>query len=343
MSMKRIVVIGGGTGTFTVLQALRDTPCELTAIVSTADDGGSTGILRDELGVLPPGDLRQALVALADESSVLRELLGYRFTSGSLKGHSFGNLFLSALEKVTGGFDTAVLEAGKILAIRGRVLPVTTDHMHLRAQTTEGGVVEGEHAIEEHIWGEQASLKRFWLEPPCGLHPLAALAIKQADLIVIAPGSIFTSLVPNFLVEGTRDAVRKSRAKVVQVVNIMTEKGQGDEFAVQDFVELIEKYLGEGQVDYALYNSKNPSAELLSKYKQERERKPVKVDPKRTKKLTYRMIGANLINGMGKSTQGSMAADALSKERTLIRHDSKRLARALMAILYLKEAELYLR
>lgn len=343
MSMKRIVVIGGGTGTFTVLQALRDTPCELTAIVSTADDGGSTGILRDELGVLPPGDLRQALVALADDSSVLRELLGYRFTSGSLKGHSFGNLFLSALEKVTGGFDTAVLEAGKILAIRGKVLPVTTDHMHLRAQSTEGEVVLGEHAIEEHIWAERTSLKRFWLEPPCTLHPLAALAIKQADLIVIAPGSIFTSLVPNFIVEGTREAVRKSRAKVVQVVNIMTEKGQGDEFAVQDFVELIETYLGEGQVDYALYNSKKPSAELLKRYKQERERRPVTVDPKRRKKLSYRMIGANLINGMGKSSQGSSSADALAKERTLIRHDSKRLARALMAILYLQEAELYLK
>lgn len=343
MSMKRIVVIGGGTGTFTVLQALRDTPCELTAIVSTADDGGSTGILRDELGVLPPGDLRQALVALAEDSSVLRELLGYRFTSGSLKGHSFGNLFISALEKVTGSFDTAVLEAGKILAIRGRVLPVTTDHMHLRAQTTEGDVIQGEHAIEEHIWAEQASLKRFWLEPHCKLHPLAAQAVKQADLIVIAPGSIFTSLVPNFLVEGMRDAVKKSRAKVVQVVNIMTEKGQGGDFAVQDFVELIEQYLGEGQVDYVLYNSRKPSEELLKRYKQERERKVVLVDPKRRSKLSYRMIGANLINGAGKSTQRSSAGDALAHERTLIRHDSKRLSRALIAILYFKEAEQYLK
>lgn len=340
MAVKKIVVIGGGTGTFTVLQALRETPVQLTAIVSTADDGGSTGVLRDELGVLPPGDLRQALVALSEEGTVLRDLLNYRFTSGTLRGHSFGNLFLSALEKVTGQLDTAILEAGRILAIKGRVLPVTTDQMHLRAETADGKVVRGEHAIDEHIWNEKSSLKRFWVDPPCSLHPLAAQAIRQADLIVFAPGSIFTSLVPNFLVDGMRDALRTTKARVVAVINLMTELGQTGEYYVQDFVELLEEYAGTGIIDYALYNTKKPSSSLLERYRRERERQPVAVDRARRKNLTYRLIGARLINGTVKDHVAE--GDALAATRTLIRHDPVHLANALTALLYIREAEKYL-
>lgn len=341
MAIKKIVVIGGGTGTFTVLQALREAPVALTAIVSAADDGGSTGQLRDELGVLPPGDLRQALVALADEETVLRELLNYRFSSGSLKGHSFGNLFISALEKVTGSFDRAILEAGKILAIQGTVLPVTNDQMHLRAETSEGKIVKGEHAIDKHIWAEKASLKRFWVEPACELHPLANQAIREADLIVIAPGSIYTSLVPNFLVDGMREALQKTRARVAAVINLMTEEGQAGDFFVQDFVELLEEYAGKKVIDYALYNTKLPSEELLARYKRQRERQPVRVDSKRRRSLSYQLIGTNLINGRASSPLVS-TSDALAHTRTLIRHDPERLSRALMALLYLQEAEKYL-
>lgn len=339
MSLKRIVVIGGGTGTFMVLQALRDTPCDLTAIVSTADDGGSTGILRDELGVLPPGDLRQALVALADDSSMMRELLNYRFQEGGLKGHNFGNLFISALEKVTGRFDTAIMEAGKILSIRGQVLPVTSDQMHLRAETVDGDVIKGEHAIEEHIWKSKATLHKFWLEPSCKLHPSARQAILRADLVVIAPGSLYTSLVPNFLTTGMQEVIQKSRAKLVFISNLMTEWGQAEDFYLQDFVDVIETYLGHGQIDYVLYNKRKPSAQLLARYQRERERLPVTVDRKR-KKTHYRMIGANLLSTNGGKT---VKGDPLANERTLIRHDAKRLGRALTALLYLKEAEQYLR
>jgi uncharacterized cofD-like protein len=340
MSRKNIVVIGGGTGTFTVLQALRDSPVNLTAIVSTADDGGSTGILRDELGVLPPGDFRQALVALADDSQVLRKLFTYRFTEGGLKGHSFGNLFISALEKVTGSFDQAILEAGKILSIQGTVLPVTTDHMRLQAETSEGKVVKGEHAIEEYIWSEGPSLQRFWVEPPCTLHPLAREALREADLIVIAPGSLYTSLVPNFLVTGMNQALASSKAPVVTVINLMTEKGQAGDFYVQDFVELIESYIGIGSIDYALYNTKLPNEQLLDRYKRERERKPVRLDRAR-RKGTYQVIGANLLAQRIAAETGN--EDSLSATRSLIRHDGAKLARALTALLYLQEAKKYLK
>jgi uncharacterized cofD-like protein len=340
MSRKNIVVIGGGTGTFTVLQALRDTPVNLTAIVSTADNGGSAGILRDELGVLPPGDFRQALIALSDDSHVLRELFTYRYTEGGLKGHSFGNLFISTLEKVTGSFDKAILEAGKILNIHGRVLPVTTDQMHLRAATEDGQVVQGEHAIEEHIWSEGSSLQRFWVEPPCTIHPLARQALLEADLIVIAPGSLYTSLVPNFLVSGVTEALQAAKAPLVCITNLMTEKGQGGQFFVQDFVEQIECYIGSGRVRYALYNTKTPHAGLLERYQRERERMPVKLD-RRRRKVSYQLVGANLLPR--RISAEATPGDELSKSRTYIRHDGAKLSRALTALLYIQEAKKYLK
>ncbi|MBU6389135.1 YvcK family protein [Patescibacteria group bacterium] len=340
--MKKIVVIGGGTGTFTVLSGLRQYPFELSAIVSTADDGGSTGILRDELGVLPPGDIRQALVALAADSTVLRDLLNYRFTDGTLKGHNFGNLLLSALEKVTGSFDKGVLEASRILAVKGRVIPVTTDLTHLRAEMTNGKVIHGEHKIEEYVWSEASNVKRLWLEPACSLHPDAQQAIRQADLIVIAPGSVFTSLIPNLLVKGMSEALQKSRAKVVYVVNLMTEKGQTGSYFVQDFVDLIEEYMGGRRVDYVLYNTRLPDQQLLDRYKKEMERIPVRFDKTRkARSMPYRMIGLNLL---ARQLSGQRnAADPLMGQRTLIRHNPARLADVLYSLLFVKDAEKYLR
>lgn len=362
--MKKVVVIGGGTGTFTVLSGLKGYPLDLVAIVSTADDGGSTGILRDEMGVLPPGDVRQALVALAEDQSVVRELFNFRFDNNSFKGHSFGNIFLSALEKVTGSFDRAVLEAGKVLAIKGVVIPVTNDNVHLRALTANDKEIKGEHNIEAHIWSEESKLKRLWLEPPCRLHPLAEKAILQADLIVIAPGSLFTSLIPCLLVEGLREAISKTKAPVAYVSNLMTERGQASGYNVQDFVKLIERYLGDGRIDYVIYNTKRPDDDLLERYKKEMERIPVKLDRKRLRGLSYKLLGANLLGKRylkevekerGKSVkakktdgkegatkeQPSAGSDLLHKTRTLIRHDSKKLAEILYALTVLKEAKKY--
>ena len=338
--MKKVVVIGGGTGTFTVLSGLRDYPFELSAIVSTADDGGSTGMLRDELGVLPPGDIRQALVALSEDSTMLRDLFSYRFSEGSLRGHSFGNLFLSALEKLTGSFDRAVLEAGHILAIHGHVIPVTTDSVRLQAETTRGKQVHGEHNIEEYIWSERAHIKRLWLEPDCTIHPLATLAITQADLIVIAPGSIFTSLIPNLLVSGMQEALLRTKAPLVFIANLMTEKGQTGNFFVQDYVELIQGYIGTRQIDYVLYNTKLPSDELLLRYKKEMERIPVRPDPARRKGLPYKLIGANLLS---KKAIAVSKHDTLASSRTLIRHDPDKLADVIHALTIYKQVKKYLK
>ena len=336
--MRKIVTIGGGTGTFTVLSGLRDYPFELVAIVSTADDGGSTGQLRDELGVLPPGDIRQALVALSPEASLLRELFGYRFSEGGLKGHNFGNLFLSALEKVTGSFDKAVLEAGRVLAIRGHVIPATQQPACLQAEMDNGELIKGEHAIEEYIWSERSVPKRLWLEPECRLHPLAKAAIRQADLVVIAPGSIYTSLIPNLLVDGMGEALRTTKAPIAYVANLMTERGRTNSFFVQDFVELIEQYMGEGEIDYVIHNTKAPDAKLLDRYKKEMERLPVKLDRKRMENLTYHLIGTNLLGRKPVERQGS---DALASQRTLIRHDSAKLADVLYALTVLKRVQKY--
>ena len=336
--MRKIVTIGGGTGTFTVLSGLRDYPFELAAIVSTADDGGSTGRLRDELGVLPPGDIRQALVALSPEASLLRELFSYRFEDGGLKGHNFGNLFLSALEKVTGSFDKAVLEAGRVLAVNGHVIPATRDQAYLRAEMANGEVIKGEHAIEEYIWSERSVPDRLWLEPNCSLHPLAILAIRHADLVIIAPVSIYTSLIPNLLVDGMCEALRSTKAPIAYVANLMTERGRTGKFFVQDFVELIEQYIGPGEINYVIHNTKVPDTNLLDRYKKEMERLPVRLDRKRLQNLSYDLIGTNLL---GRKPTVRQTSDSLSSTRTLIRHDSAKLADVIYALTVLKRVQKY--
>ena len=336
--MRKIVVIGGGTGTFVVLQGLRPYHFELSAIVSTADDGGSTGVLRDELGVLPPGDIRQALVALSPESSVLRDLFGYRFEDGSLKGHSFGNLLLSALEKVTGSFDRAVLEAGRVLAVDGQVIPVSRDPAYLRAEMADGSIIKGEHAIDEYIWSERSALQRIWLEPSCQLHPLAEAAIEEADLVALAPGSLFTSLIPNLVVEGMAEALRATKAPVVYISNLMTERGHTGAFFVQDFVDVLEEYAGKSFIDYVVYNTRMPAPELLERYKKEMERIPVRVDPKRRKHLSYKLVGVSLLN----TRPAAVAAqDALAASRTLIRHDPTKVADVLYSLSMLRQVKKY--
>lgn len=340
--MRNIVVIGGGTGTFTVLSGLREYPFDLSAIVSTADDGGSTGLLRDELGVLPPGDIRQALVALSPEASVLRELFSYRFADGGLKGHNFGNLFLSALEKVTGSFDRAVLEAGRVLKVDGQVIPVTRESVRLHAEMANGTNIHGEHAIEEYIWSDCSPIQKVWLEPSCTIHPLAKQAIKQADLIVIAPGSIFTSLIPNLLVEGMPQALQEARAPIVYVANLMTEKGHTGAFFVQDFVNLIEEYVGKEVIDFVVYNTKVPDQDLLDRYKKEMERIPVRLDRKRRQCLSYKLIGTNLLGRRSLPTKAS-GADALASTRTLIRHDPRKLADVIYSLTAYKRVQKYLK
>lgn len=270
--MKKIVVIGGGTGVFTVLTGLKKYSLDLVAIVTMADDGGSTGILREEFGVLPPGDVRRALVALAAaDKKILSQLFNYRFYKGTgLSGHSFGNLMLTALEKITGSFMSAIKESERILGVKGKVLPSTLAKVRLYAQLENGQIIKGEKNIDVPQHDGRFSIKKIWLKPSGTLNPEAKDEILRADGIVIGPGDLYTSLLPNLLVKGMPQALKKSKAKKIYVVNLMTKYGETNGFEAGDFITEVEKYLGQGVLDYVLINNKRPSPRRVRKYALER-------------------------------------------------------------------------
>ncbi|MBI2669757.1 MAG: YvcK family protein [Candidatus Yanofskybacteria bacterium] len=293
--MKKVVVIGGGTGTFVVLTALRDYSVELSAVVSMADNGGSTGRLRDQYGVLPPGDIRRALVALSDTSQTLRSLFNYRFSSGDLRGHNFGNIFLSALEKITGNFGDAVKLGSEILNIKGSVIPVTLDNTTLHAQLASDAVVRGETNIDIPKHDPTVPIKKVWLDPPAHINSEAIKAILAADMIVIGPGDLYTSIIPNLLVEGMAAAIKNSKARKVYICNLMTKFGETHGFKAQDFVNTVEKYLSRGILDYAVFNNKKPSASVLKRYLKENSHF-VEISGLRDNGRKPKFISANLLD-----------------------------------------------
>lgn len=325
----KIVVIGGGTGSFTVLSGLKHYASNITALVNMADDGGSTGQLRDELGVLPPGDVRQCLVALSDSPKV-RDLFNYRFEEGTLKGHAFGNLFLTALEKMTGNFADAVEVASEVLNITGRVEPITHSNVKLCMKVGEGGdTTKGEYHIAHlNFAGQKPTL---WLEPEAALNPDAKAAIEEADLVVISPGNLYGSLAPALVVTGLGEVLAKSTAKKVYICNLVTKPGQTDNFTVADFADEIERLAGSSFLDYVIYNTSRPSDELLGKYAKEGEY-AVSFDKEQLKKRSYRAKGADLISNT--IWQGGQASDPIAHNRTFIRHDSDKVARQLMKIYF---------
>ena len=249
--MKKIVVIGGGTGTYTVLSGLKKFPVDLTAIVTVADSGGSTGRLRDEFGFLPPGDFRMALVALSpeeDDQQVFRQLFMYRFSQGEpgLKGHNFGNLLLTALTDILGSEEQALSYASKILRIKGKVLPVTTESVSLVASYENGTVLKGETFIDEppktHDCAQK--IKDLWLEPEAVCTPSVTQTILNADMIILGPGDLYTSILANVIVKGVATALQKTNAKLVYIVNLMTKYGQTSGFKASNHVEELTKYVG---------------------------------------------------------------------------------------------------
>ena len=261
--MTRVVAIGGGTGLSTLLRGLKRRTEHLTAIVTVTDDGGSSGRLRRELGVLPPGDVRNCLVALADDESLMSALFSYRFTAGGLAGHSFGNLFLAALTEITGDFDRAIKESSKVLAIRGTVLPSTTRDVRLHALLSDGREVAG----ESRIGRAPVSVQRVWLEPgDAEALPLALERIRQAQVVVLGPGSLFTSIVPNLLVRGIREALVQTAAPVVYVANVMTQPGETAGFDALAHLDGIIRHVGTGVVDVMLVNAAPVAAESLARY-----------------------------------------------------------------------------
>ena len=269
---KKIVVIGGGTGVFTILSALKPHFENLTAIVTMADDGGSTGILREEFGMLPPGDIRRALIALsASDNKMLADLFSYRFEEGvGLTGHSFGNLMITALHRLTDDFEKAIEEAGKILMVQGKVIPVTREHSQLMAELEDGQIIKGETNIDIPQHDGRLKIKRVWLKPQSEINPNAKKAILEADLVIIGPGDLYTSLIPNLLVCGVKEALGKTKAKVAYFINLMTKFGETNNFSAPDFLNTMKLYLGEGILDFAVVNNKKPTSQRLSAYVKER-------------------------------------------------------------------------
>lgn len=263
MKKKKVVVIGGGTGTYQVLTGLKKYPnFELSAIISMCDSGGSTGRLRRELGILPPGDVRRAILALSDVpfgQKTLEELFDFRFANGeSLKGHSVGNILLAALSQITGSMDKAILEAARILNTSGNIYPVTLDDTNLVARLFDGTCVYGETNIDMRDVKPKVPIKNVYLNPKAKIFSGAAKAIKEADLITIGPGDLYTSIIPALLVNGVSLAIKRSKGKVVYVVNLMTKRGETDNYKASDFIARIKEYLGEaaGKLKYVVVNKK---------------------------------------------------------------------------------------
>lgn len=313
---KKIVTIGGGTGSFTLLSGLKHYPVELSAIVSMADDGGSTGVLRDELGVLPPGDVRQCLVALSGSSELMRDLINYRFANGRLNGHSFGNLLLSALEKVTGCFEKAIDEVGKILLIKGKVIPVTTVETRLKMILDNGHVLqgEGEIYISKKI---DMGFKQLFLEPSVKANEKAVNEIISADTIVLGPGGLYTSLIPNLLVDGINRALIEAKAKKIFVINLMNKKGQTSDYKASDYLKEMIKYISKDVFDFILINNIKPSEELIKAYFKEAELIINDIKDKR-------VILADILKNEKAEYNSN---DALASYRALIRHDPHKIAK----------------
>lgn len=326
--MKRIVTIGGGTGSFVLLSGLKKYDLDLSAIVSMADDGGSTGILRDELGVLPPGDVRQCLAALSDSASILRELLGYRFEEGSLKGHNFGNLFLSALSKINGNFLGGIDDASKILNVKGKVIPVSEEEMNLNICLKNGKILKGENQLDHNENIQKIGLERVFLKPSVRANRKAAEAILKAHFVVIGPGDLYGSIMPNLLVFGISEALRKTRAKIIYVSNLTNKRGQTDAFNIDDYVGKINEAIGKNRIDFVILNNKKIPNELVGKY-EKREGKNAVVGIEEKKKREYRIIQADILSGKISRKEKS---DAISFARSFIRHDSEKLAKTIMLI-----------
>lgn len=321
----KIAVIGGGTGSFTVLSALKEYTSQIAAIVSMADDGGSTGVLRDELGALPPGDVRQCLVALSDSPKV-RELFQYRFDVGTFGGHSFGNVLLTALEKITGDFSQAVETASELLRIRGTVIPATLDNIRLKMEWKDKSLtLHGERVIDGEFFKHDPRNAILSLTPDAKANPMAIAAIEQADIVVIAPGDLYTSLGPLLVIDGIGEALKKSQAVKIYVSNLVSKHGQTDGFTVSDHAAEIERLAGGSFLDYVLYNEQVPSDRVAELYKAEGGFM-AEVDIDALHAQPYKAVGGSFLGEMAQVN----ASDSLIAKRSLIRHDSGAVAKAIL-------------
>lgn len=310
----KIVVIGGGTGLSTMLRGLKYYTSNITAIVTVADDGGGSGALREDLGMLPPGDIRNCILALADTEPLMEELLQYRFPDGRLKNQSFGNLFLAAMDGVSENFEDAVQKMSSVLAVTGKVLPVTLDDMKLIAKLENGNIVEGESQIPYEVIKQKSKIKRLMIEPK-EAKPLedALKALREADAIVMGPGSLYTSIIPNLLVKDIVENIKKSDAIKIYICNIMTQPGETDNFSVSDHIKVLQKYGGRNIVDYVITNRGDIPKDVKEKYLVDNSQL-VELDRKELKSLGVEPIEATLAK----------------TEKAYVKHDTEYLSEVLV-------------
>ena len=324
---KKIVCIGGGTGTFVTLKGLKHTPHHVSAIVAMSDSGGSNKRIRDEFGLLPTSDIRQCLVALSNENGeagLLRKLFMYRFEKGEgISGMTFGNLFMAALTDILGSQAEAIRQTGNVLRISGRVIPVSFTDTNLFAEYENGQILTEEHFIDEPVHDGTLKITKVYLKPIASANPEALDAILQADLIVLGPGDLYTSVIPNLLVEGIADAIKNSSAIKVYVMNLMTKFGQTYNFTAHNHVNVIQEYLGKS-LDAVIVNQSSLSKQALEVYAKYKEY-PVIDD---LKSSDTQIIRADVAS---RQMVRKSKSDALV--RSLIRHDSMRLAKTLVSLL----------
>ncbi|MDR3049033.1 MAG: YvcK family protein [Elusimicrobiota bacterium] len=309
MKKLNITALGGGTGLSTLLRGLKKFDYNLTAIVNVSDDGGSSGKIRNELGVLPPGDIRNCLTALSEEESLMSKLFQYRFPQkGSLAGHSFGNLFLTAMSAISGGFDNAIASCAQVLAIRGRVLPVTLSNVVIEAELEDGRQIVGESRVSKSD-KKINKIILFPSEPPAA--PKVLKVLKESDIIIFGPGSLYTSVIVNFLVDGVIGAIKSSNAYKIYIANIMTQPGETNGYTLFDHIEAVEKHSYKGIIDCVLANSAPIPKKLLSRYKKSGAQ-TVKIDKIQIKNIV----------------KGNLFSDNL-----YARHDGDKLAKAVNTII----------
>ncbi len=312
----RIVAIGGGTGLSMLLSGLKLHSSNLTGIVTVTDTGGSSGRLRDELDILPPGDIRNCLVALADAEPLIRDLFQYRFEDGSgLKGHSFGNLFITALSKVTGDFERAIKESSKVLAIRGRVIPSTLNQVSLVAEFTDGKVIEGETNITSY----GKAIKRVSLRPAdCPATVEALEAIEQAELIVMGPGSLYTSILPNLLIKDILEKILESDALKIFIINAMTQPGETERYSAYDHIQALISHTDARIIDACFISTQLIPKSLLARYR-ETNSYPVELDIARIRERGYEIVDGSILKLDGQ-----------------VRHDAEKLAKTIVDRYYQK-------
>lgn len=314
MKGPKVVAIGGGTGLSTMLRGLKAFTSNITAVVTVADDGGGSGVLRQELGMLPPGDIRNCILALADTEPLMEQLLQYRFKEGNLKGQSFGNLFLAAMDGISSSFVEAVKRMSDVLAVTGRVLPVTLENVTLCAELEDGSIVCGESRIGQPRNFNKCRIKRVYMEP-ADAEPLEDVidALDQADVIVLGPGSLYTSILPNLLVRGICQAIQRSNALKIYVCNVMTQPSETEDYSVSDHIRALEDHSCKGIIDLCIVNNSVIPDDIREKYQNDGADQVV-ID-----RETVENAGIRIIEG-----------DYASLRNNLVRHDPHKLAEAVI-------------